>query len=104
MSMKYLGNEHIDFFFHIQIWRRPIFFFLSLNSGVIWIQAMETSSMCEHKCCGLYHCALTSTIQKKRKNTIGTRKLLSDDGDEEEDAAVWLMYPYILLVANSERR
>ena len=26
--------------------------------------------------------------KKKRKNTIGTRKMLSDDGDEEEDAAV----------------
>ena len=35
---------------------------------------------------------------------IGTSKMLSDDGDEEEDAAVWLMYPYILWVASSERR
>lgn len=48
---------------------------------------METSSMCEDKCCGLYHCPLTSTIQKKKK-MIGTSKMLSDDGDEEEDAAV----------------
>ena len=73
---------------------------------MIWIQAMETSSVCEDKCCGLYHCPLTSTIQKKKKkkNMIGTSKMLSDDGDEEEDAAVWLMYPYILWVASSERR
>lgn len=30
--------------------------------------------------------------------------MLLDNGDEEEDAAVWLMYPYILWVASSERR
>ena len=47
---------------------------------------METSSMCEHKCCGLYHCALISTI-KKKKTMIGTSKMLLDNGDEE-DAAV----------------
>lgn len=29
--------------------------------------------------------------------------MLLDNGDEE-DAAVWLMYPYILWVASSERR
>ena len=48
---------------------------------------METSSMCEHKCCGLYHCALISTIKKKKKTMIGTSKMLLDNGDEE-DAAV----------------
>lgn len=46
--------------------------------------------MYEHKCCGLYHCALISTIRKKTKTKkqtmIGTSKMLLDDGDEEEDA------------------
>lgn len=62
---------------------------------------MEISSLHEHICWGLYHGALSSTVQK---TMVGMNKMLFDEEKEEEDLVANLVPSYILLVASLERR